>query len=37
VFVIRAGNRTARLALAALPLLADDGRYAAYGPCRRMS
>jgi 4-amino-4-deoxy-L-arabinose transferase-like glycosyltransferase len=34
VFVARAGNRTARAALAALPLLADDGRYAAYGPCR---
>ena len=33
VFVTRAGNRTARAALAALPLLADDGRYAAYGPC----
>ena len=33
VFVTRAGNRTARAALAVLPLLADDGRYAAYGPC----
>ena len=34
VFVARAGNQTARAALAGLPLLADDGRYAAYGPCR---
>jgi hypothetical protein len=34
VFVARAGNQTARAALTALPLLADDGRYAAYGPCR---
>jgi 4-amino-4-deoxy-L-arabinose transferase-like glycosyltransferase len=33
VFVARAGNQTARAALAVLPLLADDGRYAAYGPC----
>lgn len=34
VFVTRAGNRTARATLATLPLLADDGHYAAYGPCR---
>lgn len=34
VFVARAGNRTVRAALAALPLLADDGHHAAYGPCR---
>jgi len=34
VFVTRAGNRTVRSALAALPLLADDGDYAAYGPCQ---
>ena len=35
VFVTRAGNRTVRSALAALPLLAEDGRFAAYGPCQR--
>jgi 4-amino-4-deoxy-L-arabinose transferase-like glycosyltransferase len=34
VFVTQAGNWTVRAALAALPLLVDDGRYAAYGPCR---
>jgi 4-amino-4-deoxy-L-arabinose transferase-like glycosyltransferase len=34
VFVTRAGNRGARAALAVLPLVADDGRYVAYGPCR---
>jgi hypothetical protein len=34
IFVARAGNRTVRAALAALPLLADDGHHAAYGPCR---
>jgi 4-amino-4-deoxy-L-arabinose transferase-like glycosyltransferase len=34
VFVARTGDRTVRATLAAMPLLADDGRYAAYGPCR---
>ena len=34
VFVTQAGNWAVRAALAALPLLVDDGRYAAYGPCR---
>jgi hypothetical protein len=35
VFVTGAGNRAARDELAAaLPLLAADGHYAAYGPCR---
>ncbi len=34
VFVTKAANRAARAALgSALPLLAADGRYAAYGPC----
>ncbi len=39
VFVTRAGDRDARGALAAggVPLLYEDGRYAAYGPCRRTS
>ena len=35
VFVTRNGDRDARQALAALPLLYEDGHYAAYGPCRR--
>ena len=35
VFVTRASNREARATLgAALPLLAADGHYAAYGPCQ---
>ena len=34
VFVTRAGNGSVRARLAALPLIIDDGRYAAYGPCR---
>jgi 4-amino-4-deoxy-L-arabinose transferase-like glycosyltransferase len=34
VFVTRAGNASVRARLAALPLIIDDGRYAAYGPCR---
>ena len=35
VFVTTAGDRDARTTLAAaLPLLAADGHYAAYGPCR---
>jgi len=34
VFVTRTGNGSVRARLAALPLLIDDGRYAAYGPCR---
>jgi len=36
VFVTRTGDRDTRGALAAggLPLLYEDGRYAAYGPCR---
>jgi len=34
VFVTTAANREARAELAALPLVADDGRYAAYGPCQ---
>lgn len=34
VFVTRAGNASVRARLAALPLLIDDGHYAAYGPCR---
>lgn len=34
VFVTRAGNASARARLALLPLLIDDSRYAAYGPCR---
>ena len=35
VFLTGAGNRDARAALdRALPLLAADGHYAAYGPCR---
>jgi 4-amino-4-deoxy-L-arabinose transferase-like glycosyltransferase len=34
VFVARADNLAARAALVALPLLADDGRYTVYGPCR---
>ena len=34
VFVTRAGNGSVRARLAGLPLLIDDGRYAAYGPCR---
>jgi 4-amino-4-deoxy-L-arabinose transferase-like glycosyltransferase len=38
VFLTGAGHREARAALdAALPLLAADGRYAAYGPCRPRS
>jgi 4-amino-4-deoxy-L-arabinose transferase-like glycosyltransferase len=34
VFVTRAGNSSARAQLAGLPLLIDDGRYTAYGPCQ---
>ena len=34
VFVTRAGNGSVRARLAELSLLIDDGRYAAYGPCR---
>jgi len=34
VFVTTVANREARAELAALPLVADDGRYAAYGPCQ---
>jgi 4-amino-4-deoxy-L-arabinose transferase-like glycosyltransferase len=34
ILVARAGNRTVRTALAVLPLLADDGHHAAYGPCQ---
>jgi 4-amino-4-deoxy-L-arabinose transferase-like glycosyltransferase len=34
VFVTRASNGLVRARLAALPLLIDDGHYAAYGPCR---
>ena len=34
VFVARTGDRDVRAALAALPLLFEDGHYAAYGPCR---
>jgi len=33
VFVVASGNRAARNDLAALPLLSDDNRYVAYGPC----
>jgi hypothetical protein len=33
VFVVRAGDRDVRAALASLPQLFDDGHYAAYGPC----
>jgi 4-amino-4-deoxy-L-arabinose transferase-like glycosyltransferase len=33
VFVVRAGDRDTRAALAMLPLLFLDGQYAAYGPC----
>jgi len=33
VFVVGSGNAAVRKDLAALPLLIDDGRYAAYGPC----
>jgi len=33
VFVIRAGDQQARTALADLPVLFEDGQYAAYGPC----
>ena len=34
VFLTRSDNREARDGLAALALLADDGHYVAYGPCR---
>ncbi len=34
VFVTTVANRKARAELAVLPLVADDGRYAAYGPCQ---
>jgi 4-amino-4-deoxy-L-arabinose transferase-like glycosyltransferase len=34
VFVTQAGDSSVRARLAQLPLLIDDGRYAAYGPCR---
>jgi 4-amino-4-deoxy-L-arabinose transferase-like glycosyltransferase len=34
VFVTRTGNAAARDQLTPLPLLIDDGRYAAYGPCQ---
>jgi 4-amino-4-deoxy-L-arabinose transferase-like glycosyltransferase len=34
VFVTRAGNSSVRARLSALPLIIDDGHYAAYGPCR---
>jgi 4-amino-4-deoxy-L-arabinose transferase-like glycosyltransferase len=34
VFVTRADNGSVRTRLAGLPLLIDDGRYTAYGPCR---
>lgn len=38
VFVTRTGDTDTRAALAArLPLLAEQGRYAAYGPCRSAS
>jgi 4-amino-4-deoxy-L-arabinose transferase-like glycosyltransferase len=33
VFVVRAGNRDVRAALSMLPILYDDARYVAYGPC----
>lgn len=33
VFVVDAGNRTVRAALASLPVLYEDDRYAALGPC----
>ncbi len=34
VFVFRANDRDRRAAMTDLPLLYEDGRYAAYGPCR---
>ena len=34
VFVVRAGDAATRTALAALPVIADDGHLVAYGPCR---
>jgi 4-amino-4-deoxy-L-arabinose transferase-like glycosyltransferase len=34
VFVTKADNHDVRAALAALPLVATDGRYAVYGPCQ---
>jgi 4-amino-4-deoxy-L-arabinose transferase-like glycosyltransferase len=34
VFVAQAGNGAVRARLADLPLLIDDGHYAAYGPCQ---
>ncbi|HEY6223081.1 MAG TPA: glycosyltransferase family 39 protein [Gemmatimonadales bacterium] len=34
VFVTRSGDRDVRAALTSLPLLFDDGHFAAYGPCR---
>jgi len=35
VFVARSGDRDIRAALAAhLPLIAEEGRFVAYGPCR---
>ena len=37
VFVARADDHVVRSDLAALPLLGDDGHYAAYGPCRSPS
>jgi len=33
VFVFRAGDRDRRATMTGLPLLYEDGRYAAYGPC----
>jgi len=33
VFVLRANDRDRRAAMTDLPLLHEDGRYAAYGPC----
>lgn len=33
VFVVRSDDRVARGELSELPLLGDDGHYAAYGPC----
>jgi 4-amino-4-deoxy-L-arabinose transferase-like glycosyltransferase len=35
VFVARSADSAVRTRLAKLPLLVDDGRYAAYGPCHR--
>jgi hypothetical protein len=34
VFVVEAGNRAVRASLAAEPVLYEDDRYAALGPCR---